>query len=533
MLRYNPDDVASDKLVHLDTISGKSLTYGGLRKRAAHCAWGLRNKLGLQVQQIMLVFAPNCTDFVLLAHAIWWSGAVLSPLNTASTVKDIEHVLNLVGPTHIAVAPPFVEKVIEAIRGSKLAGSRAPTLCTLLERHGDLPLFPEDVEGTSSAESLPPWDLDGMSSKEAVSSVCFSSGTTGLIKGVKLSHYSQIMNMIQLRVSMPTRIHSGMREVFFPPFGHIYGVAIIMLTGMWVGAFFCTMPSFDLPTYCALMQRHRATDMHIVPPVALLLTTSPIAQSHDLSSVRNIMVTAAPLKPALQTKLLTRFPDADIYQGYGMTETCPALTSQHHLTATNIGSVGKLVTMTEARLVDPSTGVDVRDGEEGEMWVKGPQVMMGYINDAAATRAAFSDDGWLRTGDILRRDGNGDYWVTDRLKEMVKYKGFQVAPSELEDLLLGHPDVVDAAVCGVYVEAEATEVPVAYVSLVEGKAGVVGEERRRVLEGIRGWLDGRVGGYKRLRGGVHHLQELPKTPSGKILRRELPAKVKAARMAKL
>jgi 4-coumarate--CoA ligase len=183
-------------------------------------------------------------------------------------------------------------------------------------------------------------------------------------------------------------------------------------------------------------------------------------------------------------------------------------------------------------LIDPSSGEDVKDGEEGELWIRGPQVMLGYVGDEAATRNTFSGD-WLRTGDIMRLDQNGNFWITDRLKEMIKYKGFQVAPSELEDLLLQHPEVIDAAVCAVYDNSQATEVPLAYVILSAEHVEWDHEKKAGVLEEIRTWVDGQLAGYKKLRGGVHHLQILPKTTTGKILRKDLPAKLKEARDAKL
>jgi len=204
--------------------------------------------------------------------------------------------------------------------------------------------------------------------------------------------------------------------------------------------------------------------------------------------------------------------------------------------ADHVGTVGKVITGTEVRLVDPVTMQDItpRSGKDGELWVRGPQVMVGYLGNEQATRETFSPDGkWLRTGDIMRMDENKNFWITDRLKELIKYKGFQVAPSELEDLLLHHPHVIDAAVCSIYDDEQATELPMAYVSLKPELAELRKESVQRVLEEVRTWVDGQVAGYKRLRGGVFHLQQLPKTPTGKILRKDLPVRLEQARKAKL
>lgn len=314
---------------------------------------------------------------------------------------------------------------------------------------------------------------------------------------------------------------------------------------MWLGNFTCAIPSFDLDAFCRLMSKdhHNATWAHIVPPIAVMLANSPVPLKYDLSSLKVIVISAAPTKKELANKLQTRFPGVRILQGYGMTEAGPTISHQNEWDggpdAENVGSAGRLVSGTEARLVDPATLEDVQEGQEGELWVCGPQTMIEYVRDKEATeRTLVFEDGkkWLRTGDILRVDNQGDWYVTDRLKEMIKYKGFQVPPSELEDLLLKHEDVIDAAVCGVYDDAQATELPVAYVSLSSEKLETVRKsniEKQKILEGVRDWVDAQVAGYKKLRGGVHHLQELPKTPSGKILRRELPAKKKEGRSGKL
>ncbi|CEL00754.1 hypothetical protein ASPCAL00350 [Aspergillus calidoustus] len=529
MTRYNPDGVSADKVVHMDTFSNEHLTYGSLREKASRAAWGLKNQLGVRPGDAVLAIVTNSNDFVLLAHATWWAGGVFAPLNTSSTQKDIEHVLKLVKPTHIAI---IASKLTQAQNATAALGI-TPKLFTVLSKVAGIPQFPTDIAGTDpKSQALPPFDLNGKSAQETPSTICFSSGTTGNMKGVLMSHYNLVNNLMQMRVSLPSRLVSGIREVWFTPYCHIYGLSAVVFGGMWTGATFLGLPSFDLETFCRKSSELQATDMHLVPPVALLLTTSGIALKYDVPSVERIVIAAAPLKEALQRKLKKRFPRASICQGYGLTECSPGVTHQLDDTTSSCGTVGKLVAGTEARLVDPTTGRDVEPGQEGELWVRGPQVMMGYINDPEATAATFSE-GWLRTGDIMRMDEDQNFWVTDRLKEMIKYKGFQIAPSELEDLLLRHPHVTDAAICAIYDDSQATEVPLAYVSLTPDKAGLPQTEVQSVLEEIRKWADGQLAGYKRLRGGAFHLQTLPKTPTGKILRRLLPAKVKEGRGGRL
>jgi 4-coumarate--CoA ligase len=533
--KYNPDHVLPEKVVHEDTISGKTLTYGGLRLDAARCAWGLQ-QLGLQEGDVVCVIIPNSTDFVLLAHSVWWAGATFSPLNPSYTVNDIAHSLDLVKPTHVVVAGAYLQSVQNALWVSSLSksGGRQPKILTVLDRVKGFSLFPEDVIGKTTEQAIPPYSLEGSakSAKTAVAIICFSSGTTGKMKGVQLTHYNLVQNLLQYRTSIPYMANGTSSEVFFPPYCHIYGLSTVVLLGMWMGNFTLGIPAFDFETFCRQMARVRATWAHIVPPVALLLASSEIIEKYDLSSLRYIIVAAAPLKPALQTRLKARFPMATVLQGYGLSECSPGVTFQHSNDESSVGTVGRIFSGTEARLVDPATGQDVEQGQEGELWVRGPQVMLGYVGDEVATSNTFSGD-WLRTGDIMKLDEKGNFWITDRLKEMIKYKGFQVAPSELEDLLLGHPEVVDAAVCAVYDNSQATEVPLAYVSLGPKHTEWIETKRASVLEEIRTWVDGKVAGYKKLRGGVHHLQELPKTNTGKILRKDLPAKLKEAREARL
>jgi acyl-CoA synthetase (AMP-forming)/AMP-acid ligase II len=360
------------------------------------------------------------------------------------------------------------------------------------------------------------------------------------MKGVKISHHNHIINLLQGRSSVPVRQNSDQRVIFFAPYCHIYGLGTVVLGGMWLGNFTCALPHFDLGTYCQQFALHRATLAYLVPPVVLLLVASPIPRKYDLSALECMIIAAAPLKPALQKRIKAVFPHTKITQGYGLSECSPSVLMQHESDESYVGTCGRLLASTEARLVDPTTGLDVAGpNKEGELWVRGPQTMMGYVGDAKATAETFAPGQWLRTGDIMLRDANDNFWVTDRLKEMIKYKGLQIAPSELEDLLVQHPAVVDAAVCAIYDDKEASEVPLAYVSFAEDVLRGA-EEKGRGSQGIQdvckeveAWINARVAGYKKLRGGVFHLQTLPKNPSGKILRRELPAKKKEGRVGLL
>jgi 4-coumarate--CoA ligase len=401
----------------------------------------------------------------------------------------------------------------------------------------------------------PPYALRGKNAKDVIAVISFSSGTTGKIKGVTLSHYNLNAAVHQLRIAMPERANSANKEVWFPPCGyrisrfvlyfylpwsnrisrtdcHIYGMCMVTLLNMWVGGFIYGLESFDLDLYCKKIEEHKANEMHIVPPVAIQLVNSPNLGNYDLSSIRAINVAAAPLKKSLQSALRRKFPGVHVTQLYGSTEGTGVITAQRFDTDDTNGCVGKLLSGIDGRVVDPITKQDVPCGEEGELWVRGPNMMMGYHSNEAATKESF-EGAWQRTGDLVKVDQKGNVWVVDRLKEMIKYKGFQVPPSELEDLLMMHPLITDAAVTSVYSDEQATELPIAYVTLTTEQATAPADEIRLALDSIRSWADRRVAGFKKLRGGVYHLQTLPRNPSGKILRKDLPCNKKEDRYALL
>ncbi len=531
MSRSNPDSVPDDKIIHIDTIKDKTISYGGLRRDAALCASGLRSQLDLQVGDIVLCLVPNSTDLLLLAHSIWWAGATFSGLNPASTPKDIAHALSLVKPSHICVHPENLERTVEALQ----LNAQSPRILTIIERKDGHPLFPDDI--IASKDPLTPFDpaSHGLTARTALACINFSSGTTGPSKAVSLSHYGLIAAMRVYRASVPTVAHAGIREVFFAPYFHILGMTVVLLVSAWVGHLIVGMHKFDLDTYCRLIEKHRANRSYMVPPVAVAIANADLVAKYDLSSLERVIVGAAPVKRELQIMLKKRLGSScRVIQAFGMTECIVT----HHQTDADegvaVGSIGKLLAGAEARIVNPNTRQDIAgSGEEGEMWLRSATVMVGYYGNEEATNATLVEDQWLRTGDIVYRDKSGYFWIVDRLKEMIKYKGFQVPPSELEGILLQHEDIIDAAVCSSYDDAQATELPVAYVALRPPLDVLRGSEKQKVLDDIKSWFDDQVIPYKKLRGGVFHMQNLPKNPSGKILRRELPAQVAARRQGKM
>jgi acyl-CoA synthetase (AMP-forming)/AMP-acid ligase II len=281
------------------------------------------------------------------------------------------------------------------------------------------------------------------------------------------------------------------------------------LLGLWSGATLVVLPKFELDSYLALIERYRATLLHVVPPVVLALAKSPAAAGRDFSSVRKLFSGAAPLGADVSAQCMQRM-GCVLTQGYGLTETSPVthVMPEEHARR-KAGSIGLPVPNTECRIVDAETGRDVATGAAGEIWVRGPQVMRGYFNRPDETRAALDADGWFRTGDVGRVDDDGYFFVVDRLKELIKYKGMQVPPAELEAVLLSHPAVADAAVVP-FPDGEAGEIPRAFVVL---KGAATAEE-------LMAFVAERVAPYKKVR-RLELIDAIPKSPSGKILRRLL------------
>jgi acyl-CoA synthetase (AMP-forming)/AMP-acid ligase II len=299
------------------------------------------------------------------------------------------------------------------------------------------------------------------------------------------------------------------------PFFHIYGMTVIMNQALRTGATIVTMPRFDLGGFLELVERHGVTKAHLVPPIILALAKHPLVDEHDVSTLTWINSGAAPLSAELADTCARRL-DCTVVQGYGLTETSPVTHMVPYLPdAQRLGSVGPPIPNSEVKIVDPVTGEDVGPGERGEIWIRGPHVMKGYLANEAATATTVDPDGWLHTGDIGLADAEGYLTVVDRIKELIKVKGYQVAPAELEAVLLTHPAVADAAVVPTPDE-EAGEVPTAYVTL----------RSECDPDDIVAFVSDRVAPYKRVK-RCEVVDEIPKSASGKILRRVLVERERA------
>jgi acyl-CoA synthetase (AMP-forming)/AMP-acid ligase II len=478
----------------IDGPSGRVLTYEDLARSVRALAAGLAAR-GFGKGDTLAIYMPNLPEYAIAFHGVAAAGGRATTVNPLYTAGELAHQLRDSGARAMVTVPPFLD-------AAKEAASEAGTdeIYVVGEADSATP-FAEllaDPDGAPEVEIDPETDLAVLP---------YSSGTTGLPKGVMLTHRNLVANVLQTQAGFP--VHADDTVIGVLPFFHIYGQTVIMNQGLWAGATIVTMPRFDLEQFLDLLERHRVTQAYVVPPIALALAKHPAVEGRDLSALRAIMSGAAPLGAELTQQVASRVA-CKVIQGYGLTETSPVTHTMPAEGENRPGTIGTALPHTECRIVDPSSGEDVVDGESGELWIRGPQVMTGYLNNPEATAATIDADGWLHTGDIAVSDSDGYFTIVDRLKELIKYKGYQVPPAELEGLLLGHPGVADVAVIGVPDE-EAGELPKAFV--VPAESSVDDDE-------LMAWVAERVAPHKRIR-LVESVEEIPKSPSGKILRRKL------------
>jgi acyl-CoA synthetase (AMP-forming)/AMP-acid ligase II len=476
----------------VDGPSGRSITYDQLAGAVRSVAAGLAER-GFRKGDVMAIFSPNLPEYAVAFHAVARLGGISTTANPLYTEDELTFQLKDSGAKYLLTVPPFLETAADAAGRAGLA-----EVFVFGEAEGATPF-----SSLMSSGAPPEIEIDP---REDVVVLPYSSGTTGYPKGVMLTHYNLVANVCQMNSVAPVGESDKLIGVL--PFFHIYGMTVIMNAAIRRGATIVTMPRFDLEQFLQLLQDHKITRAHLVPPIVLALAKHPIVEKFDLSPLRHITSGAAPLSGDLSEACAARI-DCQVVQGYGLTETSPVT----HVVADRLdnrpGSIGPPIPNTECMVVDTASGREVEPGTPGEVLIRGPQVMRGYLNNEAATAATIDNDGWLHTGDIGYTDEDGFFFLVDRLKELIKYKGFQVAPAELEALLVAHPEVADAAVVGLP-DPEAGEIPKAFVV----KRGEVSEEE------IVAFVADRVAPQKKIR-AVEFVDQIPKSPSGKILRRVL------------
>ncbi|MFJ4692948.1 4-coumarate--CoA ligase family protein [Streptomyces sp. NPDC088766] len=497
----------------VDGTDGTTLTYEQVDRFHRRIAAALA-EAGVRKGDVLALHSPNTIAFPMAFYAATRAGATVTTVHPLATAEEFAKQLGDATARWIVTVSPLLET---ARRAAELAGGvQEIFVCDSAPGHRSL------IDMLASAAPEPQVAIDPV---EDVAALPYSSGTTGVPKGVMLTHRQIATNLAQLEPAITAG--PGDRILAVLPFFHIYGLTALMNAPLRKGATVVVLPRFDLETFLAAVQNHRITGLYVAPPIVLALAKHPAVAQYDLSSLRYVISAAAPLDAGLAAACAARLNLPSVGQAYGMTELSPGthVVPLDAMDEAPAGTVGRLIAGTEMRIVsldDP--GKDLGVGEAGEILIRGPQVMKGYLGRPDATAAMIDADGWLHTGDIGRVDGGGTsrpseagsgggwLFVVDRVKELIKYKGFQVAPAELEALLLTHPGVADAAVVGEY-DDDGNEVPHAYVVRQPTAPGLSeGEVAMHVAE--------RVAPYKRVR-LVTFVDAVPRAASGKILRREL------------
>ncbi len=484
-----------EKAALVDGMTGRTLTYAELREAIFRTAGGLA-EVGFGKGDVLAIMAPNIPEYAVAFHAVALLGGAATTINPTYTAHEVLHQLVDAGAKYMVTIGMFLETAQEAA-----AGTHVDEIYTFDGAEGSIPF--NTLIGEARVTHQVPVDP-----AEDIAVLPYSSGTTGLSKGVMLTHRNLVANLAQAEPILEMT-PGGEVLVAVLPFFHIYGMQVLMNGAIANGATVVTMPRFDLELFLGILEDHKVTRAYIVPPIVLAMAKHPLVDEYDLSALKVIFSGAAPLGADVAQEAAER-TGAEVVQGYGLTETSP-VTHSTMLGHSRPGSIGWALPLTEVRIVDPETGKDCGVGEDGEIWIRGPQVMKGYLNNPEATADCIDADGFFHTGDIGHVDEHDHYYVVDRLKELIKYKGFQVPPAELEALLLTHPSVVDAAVIPVPDE-EAGELPKAYIVLKPAVPATASEIMEFVAE--------HVATYKQIR-IVEFVDSIPKSASGKILRRIL------------
>lgn len=497
----NLDDEDARRIALVDGPSGAETTYGQLVAQIDGIAGALAAR-GAGVGTVIGLLCPNVPIFASVFHGILRSGATATTINSLYTPDEIASQLRDSGASFLFTVSPLLPQALEA---AAAVGIDAEHLIVIDGADG----HPSVTDLLMQRAAAPEVAFDPATHLAVLP---YSSGTTGLAKGVKLSHTNLVANVVQCRPVLD--VERDDRVLALLPFFHIYGMTVLLNIALKRRARLVTMPKFDLPEFLRIIQDHGCTYLFIAPPIAVALAKHPLVDQYDLSSVRALLSGAAPLDSALAGAVAARLATR-VRQGYGMTEMSPV---SHVIPPErddiSLGSIGVPVANVVCRIVDVETGEDVPAGETGELLVKGPNIMLGYLGRDDATRDTLDPDGFLHTGDIARVDDDGVFWIVDRLKELIKYKGYQVAPAELEALLLTHPLIADAAVVGAP-DADGQEVPKAFVVKV---ADADLDEA-----GVMAFVAEHVAPHKKVR-QVAFIDAVPKSSSGKILRKDLKGK---------
>ncbi|WP_336632223.1 MULTISPECIES: AMP-binding protein [unclassified Microbacterium] len=499
----------------IDPATGAETTYGALKAQIDAFAGALAAR-GVGSGTVLGLLCPNVPAFATVFHGILRAGATVTTINSLYTAGEIQKQLSDAGATWLVTVTPLLE---QARAAADAVGIDAAHLIVLDGSPDTAPGSPTLRELLSEGAPAPEVHLDPATH---VAVLPYSSGTTGVPKGVMLSHRNLVANVAQCRAAIDLSPTDRVLAVL--PFFHIYGMTVLLNLALKQRAALVTMPRFDLAQFLENIQSFRCTYLYIAPPIAVALAKHPLVDRYDTSTVHTVFSGAAPLDGET-AELAGRRLGARMMQGYGMSELSPVSHAMPYgRDDIPVSSVGVMVPNTQNRLVDTETGEEITEvGEDGvtrpgELWVRGPNVMLGYLGRPDATAETLDADGFLHTGDVAVYHEGGYFSIVDRVKELIKYHGYQIAPAELEALLLSHPQVMDAAVIGI-LDEEREEIPKAFV-VAAADSGLTADE-------VMAFVAGQVAPYKKVR-RVEFVDAIPKSASGKILRKDLRAREGAA-----
>jgi len=533
-----------DQMAILDGTTGLTRTFGDYYQITSRLASVFASEhFNVKEEDCIALYSPNHVDYAPLSIAVSLVGAKLTPINPMYTVNELSVILKrshskilITHHTGLHVALEAAQRCSHIVQHVIVMGDEnGTTIDPVPEGTISLASLKQQQQQQQQQQppSSPPPPPQELHTHHTVHPnthrhpylLPYSSGTTGLPKGVCLSHENLVANLLQFEeveaLSFPPD-HSLLSPL---PFFHIYGFLASMLYSAWKGHPLLTISGrFDLEEFCQMVEQHQPHRAHLVPPILVGLAKHPLVDNYDLSSIQMILSAAAPLGEDTERAVTERLQGLQIKQAWGMSELSPIGTLNSDFNFKS-GSVGPPVSNTYAKVMD-SQGQSLGPHQDGELVLKGPQVMMGYLNDPEKTQECLSQNGWLRTGDVAHYDEDGFIYITDRVKELIKVRGYQVAPAELEALLLTNDHVADVAVIQVPDE-DSGELPRAYIVLNEKPPQGEKDTDNVTEEDIQNWVKERVAPYKRLEGGVVFTDVIPKSASGKILRRILRDQVAA------
>ncbi|KAI9710273.1 MAG: hypothetical protein M1820_002767 [Bogoriella megaspora] len=531
---------SDDKVISQNAFSNHSITYADARTTSAQFGQSLRKAFGFSKGDVLALFSPNDADYSIVACGALWAGGIVTPISGGFGVQEVKYQLTQTKAKVLVTHERNLKVAREAATQSGILEDRILLLgeigsTSLVNKH-----FRRLLNGSVETSGTPSPPVPINAHKD-VAFLPYSSGTTGLPKGVILTHRNLIAALLAVTVgenkTPPGKPRLAPHEdniIAFLPFAHIYSLMLLVLLPLYQGFTTIVLSAYSLNAFLSTISKYRITYAFVVPPILLQLSQSPEVLSYDLSSLRGFAVGAAPISTSIIDAVYKRL-GIPTKQVYGLTETSPGISVQKWDSwNTAKGSIGVLLPNVEAKLV-PTETRENNKSTEGELWVSGPNIFAGYLNDPAATAHALPGDGWFRTGDLARyTPEDGAFYITGRSKELIKYKGYQVSPPELESLLAQHPLIADVAVIGVWSEEQQTELPRAYCvmsqvgrdrladwSTVTASKMIFGRATKGMAREIERWLAERVAPPKKLRGGVVWIDAVPRNPSGKILRKEL------------